>query len=165
MSAIDRFGAIIWRIMSWLNPLLERRFKSGGKPGQLILLLTTTGRKTGQEHVTPLQYEQVGDAYYVGSARGKRADWFRNILVNPNVVVEIAGEKIPAHADAVTDPKEIADFIELRLSRRPRMIGTMLRLEGLSSSYTREELEDLANKKALVVLRPSKVIEASAKLL
>ena len=157
MSAIDRFGGIIWRIMSWLNPLIERRFRSGGKPGQLILLLTTTGRKTGREHITPLQFEQVGDSYYVGSARGKRADWFRNILVNPNVVVEIEGNKIPAHADAITEPEKIADFIELRLKKRPRMIGTLLRLEGLPSSYSREELEHFASQKAVVVLQPRKV--------
>lgn len=159
MSAVDRFGGIIWRIMSWLNPFIEKRFRSGAKPGQLVLLLTTTGRKSGQDHVTPLQYEQVGDAYYVASARGKSADWFRNILVNPEVLVEVEGVKFPAHADAITDPKEIANFLELRLRNHPRMIGALLRLEGLPSNYTREELEDFASQKALIVLRPNMVVE------
>lgn len=145
--------------MSWLNPLIERRFRSGGKPAQLVLLLTTTGRKTGQDHITPLQYEQVGEAFYVGSARGKKADWYCNLLQNPNVKVEIAGNSFSAIAEVITDPKEIADFIELRLTTRPRMIGMMLRLEGLSRGFSRQDLEQLASKKAVVILRPTPQVD------
>ena len=159
MSATTRTGGIIWRIMRWLNPRLHRRFRSGGKPGQLVLLLTTTGRKTGGDHVTPLQYELVREAYYVGSARGRSADWYCNVLSNPEVKAEIKGAVFTAHAEPITDPKKIADFIELRLSRHPRMIGTMLRLEGLPARYTRMELEVFASKKALVILHPSKEID------
>src|SRR3972149_6657660 len=34
--------------------------------GRIILLLTTTGRKSGMKRVTPLQYEKIGEDYYVG---------------------------------------------------------------------------------------------------
>jgi deazaflavin-dependent oxidoreductase (nitroreductase family) len=159
MSTIPRSGGIVWRIMRWLNPHLLGRFRSGGKPGQLVLLLTTSGRKTGADHLTPLQYELVGEAYYVGSARGRSADWYCNILSNPEVKIEINGEVFSAHAEAITDPKKIAEFIELRLSRHPRMIGTMLRLEGLPARYSRRELEEFASKKALVILHPSKEVD------
>ena len=145
--------------MRRLNTFLLRRFKTGGKPAQLVLVLKTTGRKTGLTHTTPLQYEQVGESYYVGSARGSSADWYRNVLSNPEVEVEIAGESFPALAEAITDPEQIADFLELRLSRHPRMIGTMLRLEGLPGNCTREDLEEFAEKKALVVLRPMRKID------
>ena len=73
--------------------------------------------------------------------------------------VEIKGAVFTAHAEPITDPKKIADFIELRLSRHPRMIGTMLRLEGLPARYTRMELEVFASKKALVILHLSKEID------
>lgn len=131
------------------------RFRSGGQTGSFVLLLTTTGRVTGRKHVTPLQYVQLDGLYYVASARGRDADWYRNILVNPNVTVEIAGKIFPAHARTITDPVEIADFIELRLRYRPRMIKTLLRLEGLSSNFTRAELEEFAAEKAVVVFHPS----------
>jgi len=154
MSAKPRSGGIVWQMMRWLNPFLERRFRSGGKPGQFILLLTTTGRRTGIDHTTPLQYEQIEDAYYVGSARGQSADWCRNIIASPEVKVEIAGESFKAYAEVITDAEEIADFMELRLKRRPHMIGTLLRLEGLRSGFTRQELVEFAAKKAIVVIRP-----------
>lgn len=155
MAFSSKVGEIIWRIMRWMNPRLLGRFRSGGKPGEFVLLLTTAGRVTGRDHVTPLQYEQLDGSFYVGSARGRKADWYRNILVNPDVTVEIAGKSISAHAQAITDPVEIADFLELRLRRRPRMIKTLLRLEGLPSNFTRAELEDFAAEKAIVVLHPS----------
>ncbi len=148
-------GEIIWRIMRWLNPRLVSRFKSGGKPGQLVLLLTTIGRKSGRPHVTPLQYECLDGEFFVGSARGRKADWFRNILANPEVVIEISGKKLSARAEPITDPVKIADFFELRLRRHPRMIGTLLRIEGLSSRYTRAELEEFTSNKAIVILHPS----------
>jgi len=154
MPAADRSVGVIWRVMRRLNPHLLERFRSHGKPGQLVLILRTTGRNTGREHITPLQYEQVGENYYVASARGPRADWYCNILSNPNVRIEVAGETIPAYAQAITDPKEIADFFELRLSRHPHMIGSMMRFEGLPGNYTREDLEEFASTKALVALNP-----------
>ncbi|HUS79158.1 MAG TPA: nitroreductase/quinone reductase family protein [Patescibacteria group bacterium] len=40
--------------------------------GRMVLLLTTTGHKTGLPRVTHLQYEEVDGAYYVGSMRGTR---------------------------------------------------------------------------------------------
>jgi deazaflavin-dependent oxidoreductase (nitroreductase family) len=158
MPDSGRSGGIIWQVMSWLNPILEKRFRSGGKPGQFVLLLTTTGRKSGRDHLTPLQYEQVEDAYYVGSARGQSADWIKNIHANPIVKIEIEGVSCTAHAEVITDGEKIADFLELRLRKRPRMIGTLLRLEGLPAGFTREELEEFARQKAIAILRPTENI-------
>jgi deazaflavin-dependent oxidoreductase (nitroreductase family) len=42
----------------------------------LVLLLTTTGRKSGRPRQTRLQYEKEGGVIYVASARGQQADWF-----------------------------------------------------------------------------------------
>jgi len=155
MAFSSRAGIFIWRFMRWLNPRLLGRFRSGGKPAKFVLLLTTIGRKSGQPHLTPLQYEKVGEGFYIASARGRKADWYRNILSNPVVRVEISGKEFSARAQAISDPVKIADFIELRLRRRPRMIRTLLRLDGLPGKHTRAELEEFAMKKAMVVLHPS----------
>jgi hypothetical protein len=48
----------------------------------------------------------------------------------------------------------IADFLGLRLERHPRMIGRLMRLEGLPSNHTRADLEAFAVDKAMVVIRP-----------
>ena len=122
--------------------------------GRLVLLLTTTGRKTGLARVTPLQYEELEGALYVGSARGARADWFRNIVADPRVHVRIKSREFEAVAEPVTDPCRIADFLELRLRRHPRMIGAILRSEGLPAPPTRAELEEYALRSAMVIIRP-----------
>lgn len=149
-----RSSGVIWRIMRRLNPLLSRRFRSGGKPSELVLVLSTIGRKTGKVHKTPLQYEIVNGDYYIASARGPKADWFCNILSNPEVIVSIGGREFPVRAEPITNPKEIADFLELKQRRNPWMIKLLLRLEGLRLNHTREELEEFALQKAVVVLHP-----------
>ena len=146
-----------WQRIKHIQKLHRVMYAIGLGPiiGRIILLLTTTGRKSGLKRVTPLQYERIGDTYYVGSARGKKADWYQNLLENPSVKVEIKGEQFPSRADPIQDVEEIADFFELRLRRHPRMIRAMLRMEGLAGDFTREELIAFAGEKAVVILHPS----------
>ena len=122
--------------------------------GRLILLLTTTGRKSGLPRVTPLQYEEIDGAFYVASAQGARADWFRNILADPHVQVHVKSCRIRGIAEPITDPSKIADFIELRLRRHPKMIGGILQSEGLPASPSRAQLEEYAAKLAMVIILP-----------
>ena len=152
MTAPRQIPDFVWRVMGWLNPRISRRFRKGRKASQLVLVLTTIGRKSGRSHKTPLQYELLDGAYYVGSARGTQADWYRNILGDPKVTVEIAGREFSAQAEAITDPVRIADFLEMRLERHPKMIRAMMRFEGLPAKFSRKELEEFASHKALVVL-------------
>ena len=154
MTIRSRILDSLWRLMRYINPRLLGRFRAGKPPSQMILLLTTTGRKTDRSRITPLQFEHVNGIYYVASARGVNADWYRNILVNPEVQVEIVGEQFTAKAEAITDPARIADFLEIRLERHPRMIKAMLRLEGMPPNFTRAELEKFSREKALVALHP-----------
>jgi deazaflavin-dependent oxidoreductase (nitroreductase family) len=122
--------------------------------GRVVLLLTTTGRRTGLLRVTPLQYEEVDGAFYVGSMLGTRADWFRNLVADSNVEVRIKSKRIKAKAETITDPGRIADFLELRLERHPRMLGVILRSEGLPQRPNRAQLELYAEKIAIVKIIP-----------
>ncbi len=136
--------------------LIQTLYNLGLGPvvGRLILLLTTTGRKSGLPHTTPLQYEQVGGVIYIASARGVRADWFRNLLANPHAIVRLKSRRFAVCAETITDPKRIADFLELRLERHPRMVGAILKSEGLPARPSRAELEDYARSLAMVILKP-----------
>jgi deazaflavin-dependent oxidoreductase (nitroreductase family) len=122
--------------------------------GRLILLLTTTGRKSGLPRVTALQYEEVDGAIYLGSSRGAQADWFKNLMANPNVSLRVKARQFSGKAEAVTDPVRIADFLELRLRHHPRMIGAMLKSEGLPATPSRADLETYASKLAVAIIRP-----------
>jgi deazaflavin-dependent oxidoreductase (nitroreductase family) len=122
--------------------------------GRLVLLLTTTGRKTGLPRVTPLQYEEIDGAFYLGSSRGQKADWFCNILANPHVEIRVKSRRFRGVAETVTDPTRVADFLAFRLKRHPKMIGAILQREGLPAQPDRAQLEAYAAKLAMVVVRP-----------
>ena len=61
----------------------------GSLIGHMVLLLTTTGRKSGLPRATPLQYEEVDNVIKVAAALGQKADWYCNIIANPNVEVRV----------------------------------------------------------------------------
>ncbi len=141
-----------WRLVS-LPPRLLYRLGLGPIIGHRVLLLTTTGRKSGLPRVTPLQYEELAGATYIASARGQEADWFRNIVANPEVTVQVKRERYLAVAEPVTDPGRIAGFLELRLHRHPVMVGAILRWAGLPRNPTRADLEAYAANRAMVIIR------------
>jgi deazaflavin-dependent oxidoreductase (nitroreductase family) len=141
--------------MRFLNRrIMSRTYKPETRLGNLVLLLTTTGRKSGLPRVTPLQYEEDNGVIYVGAARGQEADWFRNIVANPRVEVQMKAGRFRGVAEPITDPARIMDFLELRLKRHPQMVGAMLLLHGLLPRSSRARLEQLAAKLALVAIQP-----------
>jgi len=146
-----------WQRMKHIQKLHRVLYAIGLGPivGKIILLLTTTGRKTGLKRVTPLQYEEIDGKYYLGAARGLKADWVRNIQANPQVEVRVKSLNFQGQAEVITDPVRIADFIEVRLQRHPFMIGMIMqRAHGLSKQPSREQLERLAEKEVLVIVTP-----------
>lgn len=73
-----------------------------------LLLLSTTGARSGQRRVNPLGYLRDGDNYVVfGTVAGspRHPDWYYNVLAHPEVDVEIANERFPATAVVVTGPE------------------------------------------------------------
>jgi len=142
--------------MKSLNSHMVRNYRRGFGPTRMVLLLTTIGRISEQLRVTPLQFEEVDGEIYVASARGREADWFKNIEANPNVRVQLGEREFEALAETVTEPARIADFIELRLKRRPLMIRLIMHLfDGLPLRFNRKDLESYSQGKALVILHLS----------
>ena len=136
---------------------IHQRLYDSGKGwmiGWLILLLRHIGRRSGKRYATPVQYEKIGDAYYIGAARGQQSDWFRNIQVNPKVEVSVGRKTFHALAEPVTDPERVADFLAHRLKRHPLMIGLMMKLHHLPMRPSREQLLELGKPTALVILHP-----------
>jgi deazaflavin-dependent oxidoreductase (nitroreductase family) len=144
----------IYHRMKDFNARMAANYRRGFGPTQIVLLLTTTGRKSGLPRVTPLQYEEVDGAYYIAAARGQDADWFKNICANPNVRVQIRDREFGAVAEPVTDLLRIADFIELRLRRHPVMIRLIMHLfDRLPLRFNRADIEAFCKGKALAILR------------
>jgi deazaflavin-dependent oxidoreductase (nitroreductase family) len=124
--------------------------------GRIILLLTTTGRKSGKKRETPVQYEKIGEDYYLGAARGLKADWVRNLQSNPLVEIRVGAKQFQGLAEVVTDPHRFADFMEVRLQRHPRMIGLIMeKAHGLPLRPSREQLENLGKTEVFVIVQPT----------
>lgn len=69
--------------------------------GAPMLLLTSTGAKSGRAHTTPLVYLQDGDRIAVFASMGgapKNPAWYHNVVANPDVTVEVGTEKYQARA-------------------------------------------------------------------
>jgi proline iminopeptidase len=78
-----------------------------GGPGLLpCLLLTTTGRKTGEPRIMPLLYNGTDDGrYVVVASKGgalKHPAWYLNLVAQPDVEVQVKADKFRALARTVT---------------------------------------------------------------
>ena len=77
--------------------------------GTVTLLLTTTGRKSGEQRTTPLIYQPHGDAYLIVASKGGADEppaWYLNLEARPDVEVQVEGDRFRARArDATPDEK------------------------------------------------------------
>lgn len=143
----------IWKILKY-PPQFLYIIGLGPIYGRLVLLLTTTGRKSGLPRVTPLQYEEMDGKIVIASARGTKADWYRNILVDPIVTVRVKSREFNGMAEPVENPERVADFIEYRLRKHPRMIGFIMRRDGFPHNPTRRDLVAYSANRAMVIITP-----------
>jgi len=137
-----------------LPPRLLYAVGLSGLYGRFVLLLTTKGRKTGKARVTPLQYERVDGTFIVGSARGTDSDWYRNIVAEPRVEIRVGRLRLSGVATTCTDAACLAEYLELRLKRHPRMVGRILRLRGVPANPTVAQLATYASRLAMVTITP-----------
>ena len=73
-----------WKMMNKVVVVLYRLGILPFFAGGIFLLLTTKGRKTGKLRTTPLEYRKRDGIIHVFSARGKKADWFKNLTAIPD---------------------------------------------------------------------------------
>ena len=90
----------------WNASIIEEFRANGGKvggpfAGAPMLILHTTGAKTGQERVNPLVYQAVGDDLVVFASKAgapTNPDWFHNLVAHPDVTVEVGAETVARRA-------------------------------------------------------------------
>jgi deazaflavin-dependent oxidoreductase (nitroreductase family) len=97
----------------WNSAIIAEFRANGGKvggrwAGRPLLLLHTTGAKSGQRRVNPLAYTRDGDRLVVIASKGgapTNPDWYYNVLANPQVTVEVGTEKFQAQATVPAEPE------------------------------------------------------------
>ena len=76
------------------------RITTGPMAGRPLMILTTTGAKSGEPREAIVTYTRDGDAYVIAASKSgapTNPSWYYNILANPTVTVEADGEKFDAH--------------------------------------------------------------------
>jgi deazaflavin-dependent oxidoreductase (nitroreductase family) len=80
--------------------------KVGGPfEGKTLLLLTTTGAKSGQTRISPLAYLPDGDRLIIFASKAgapTNPDWYYNLLAHPQVTVEVGTETFDVTASVIT---------------------------------------------------------------
>ncbi len=98
--------------MSDYNVAIIKEFRAnqgkvgGHWKGRDLLLLTTTGRKTGRMHTTPTVYTRDGERLLVYASKGgapEHPDWFRNLVAEPQASVEVGSERYEVTATPLED--------------------------------------------------------------
>ena len=91
--------------------------KVGGQfAGSSLLLLHTTGAKSGQPRINPLVYGTDGDRLVVIASKGgapTHPDWYHNIVANPLVTVEVETKQFQARATMATEPERTRLFDQM----------------------------------------------------
>ncbi|HEY7202215.1 MAG TPA: nitroreductase family deazaflavin-dependent oxidoreductase [Candidatus Dormibacteraeota bacterium] len=70
-----------------------------------MLLLTTTGARTGEQHTAPMMYRTDGDrlVVFASNAGGERAPgWYHNLVAHPDVTVEVGADRFAATAEVTS---------------------------------------------------------------
>jgi len=86
-----------------VNRLKPKKFRGGD-----LLLLTTTGRKTGKSRTTPLLYLRDGDRWVVVASNGGadwEPGWWLNLRAGGTGTVEIQGERLTVSGSEIQDPE------------------------------------------------------------
>ena len=114
----------------WNSKIIEEFRANGGKvggpfDGAPLLLLHTTGARTGQERVNPVMYRTDGDRLVVFASKAgadTNPDWFHNLRAHPLVTVEVGTETREAVA-RVADDTERTRLWEAQKSEWPGFAG------------------------------------------
>jgi len=129
------YNAAIATPQKWVTKIHASLFRAtGGKVGgrlvgSPVLLLVTTGRKSGLQRTTPLLYLDDGDRHVIVASNGgaaKHPVWWLNLQANPEATVEVAGRKTRVRAT------------EAQGEERARLWKRLVRMYGPYESYRKK---------------------------
>ncbi len=113
--------------MSDFNKKIIQEFRANdGKVGGMfegmsLLLVHTTGAKSGQLRINPTAYIKDEENLIIAASKGgadSHPDWYHNLVSNPQVIVEVGSETISALAEVPSEP-ERSNYYEKLASKYP----------------------------------------------
>jgi deazaflavin-dependent oxidoreductase (nitroreductase family) len=101
-----------------------------------VMLLTTTGRRSGRPRTGGVSFMPLDDHFVVFSGWGVMSNWYRNIRANPEVTIKVGRRQMRATARVVEDPERRRELM-LRMQARssscgpPQFARPLLKLTGV----------------------------------
>lgn len=114
-----------------LNEAVIAEFRANGGrcggpfEGNPMVLLTTTGARSGLPRTSPVTYTTDGDRWVLIASKAgadHHPAWYHNLVANPDVIVEVGDERFPARATVAVEPERTRLF-EARVAVMPRFDG------------------------------------------
>ncbi len=108
-------------VKDWNTEVIEEFRANDGKVGGYfakmnLLLLHTTGAKSGKPRLNPVAYTRDGDRFVVIASKGGAPDnpaWYHNLVANPQVRVEVGTESFDALATVAEEPERTRLFDQM----------------------------------------------------
>ena len=147
-----------WKYKVMQLPKIPYKLGLGQLLGKRILLLITKGRKSNKLRITPLQYDIHKNCFFIGSMRGVKADWYKNIEKNNSVLIQMGKKTIKGSSYPISSPTKVRDFMKLRLSKHPVMIRLILSLDGVKNVNNEKEIDKYAKKISFIKIKPKTLI-------
>lgn len=126
------------KAIPWRLPIALYRLGLGGLMGNTFLLLTHTGRKSGLPRQAVLEIIQASPAeskFLVVSGFGTRSNWYRNILQDPLVEIQVGNQRIKATARQL-EPDEAGEAIVAYAQKHPGNLKALSRLLGYEIDHS-----------------------------
>jgi deazaflavin-dependent oxidoreductase (nitroreductase family) len=101
----------VWDPASWTRDLIADMRANGGRPsagpmaGKPLMILTTTGAKTGESRQAIVTYHREGDRWAIAASKSgapTHPAWYHNLLANPIATVEVDNEVVKIRATDTT---------------------------------------------------------------
>lgn len=133
---------MIWVLRSPLHAILDKNF----------LLVKVTGRKSGKVYSTPVNYLRDGQTLWVTSTRTRT--WWRNLRGGAPLEVLLAGRKLKARGEAITDADAVADGLVSYFQKAPQVAKYFnVRLDA-AGQPNREDCARAAKERVLIKIVP-----------
>jgi len=119
-----------------------------------LLILTTEGRSSGQARHVVVEYRRHGSKFYVVSGWGKNTDWYKNVMQNPRVTIQLGGDVLDAKAIPVDNPPEALSALYM-FSRNSWIYESLFARMTSAHAADLSTLADVVDEFTVVRLEPS----------
>jgi deazaflavin-dependent oxidoreductase (nitroreductase family) len=134
----------------WFNPIMRWLLRSPlhSLVSKNMMLMAYTGRKSGKSYTTPMNYLTLEDSLYTISTRERV--WWRNLRGGAEVSLRLQGKDVPARAESIEEPGEVARLLEQTFRVNPSLAKYMDARIDPDGNPNQKDVTRLAQERIMV---------------